>query len=38
MSAEQETFDAGDVVAKKVFFVTLIGTVLFAGTVFTFIL
>jgi len=36
--SEPETYDDGDVVAKKVFYVTLIGTVLFCGTVFTFIL
>jgi hypothetical protein len=36
--SEQETYDDGDVVVKKVFYVTLIGAVLFCGTVFTFIL
>lgn len=36
--SEQETFDEGEVVAKKVFIVTLVGAALFCGTVFTFIL
>jgi hypothetical protein len=36
--SEPETFDDGELVAKKVFIVTLVGTVLFCGTVFTFIL
>jgi len=36
--SEQETYDEGEVVAKKVFIVTLVCAVLFCGTVFTFIL
>lgn len=37
MSTE-ESFEDGEVVARKVLIITLIGTVLFSGVVFAFIL
>jgi hypothetical protein len=38
MSTEEETFDEGELVAKKVFIITAIGMVLFSGAVILFIL